>query len=79
MHHFSGPDRRIGANTALSVLVNVAINCLQTLGENAARLFFTSHHVPSTIAARVLFHPTRRRKIEVHTAASDADDNYSKG
>lgn len=76
MEDFSGPDRRTLPNKSLSLLVNVGGTCRETLGENAAKIFFLSHHVPSTVAVRVLFHRERRRDTEIEIAARDASDTY---
>lgn len=68
MGEFSGPDRRVEANRYVSVVVDVALTCRETLGENAAKLLFLTHHVPSTVAARVLFHKAKRRATELENS-----------
>lgn len=64
MDKFSGVDRRSASNLPLSVAVDAGLTCRETLGEEVATLFFLTHHVPSTVAARVLFHRTKRRATE---------------
>lgn len=61
MHDFSCFDRRLPANRPLSVAVDVGVICHASLGEQTATQLFLAHGVPSTIAARVLFHPGARR------------------
>lgn len=61
MHDFSCFDRRLPANRALSIAVDVGVICHASLGEHTATQLFLAHGVPSTVAARVLFHPRARR------------------
>lgn len=61
MHDFSCFDRRLPANRPLSVAVDVGVICHASLGEQTATQLFLAHGVPSTVAARVLFHPGARR------------------
>lgn len=72
MHKFSGPDRRRRSSQALSVIVDVGIVCLDSLGERTAKLFYLTHNVPSTVATRVLFHRDARRTSELTRAVEDA-------
>lgn len=55
------PDRRLVWNRPLSVAVDAGIACHERSGEDAAKRIFLTHHVPSTVAARVLFHADERR------------------
>jgi hypothetical protein len=57
----TGPERRLSSNRPLSAAVEFAITRRQTAGESAAKRIFLIHSVPSTIAARVLFHAENRR------------------
>lgn len=69
MENFSGLDRRHRSNRPLSIVVDVGVTCLASLGEKTARLIFLAHNVPSTIAVRVLFHEHARRATELEVAA----------
>lgn len=72
MRKFSGPDRRRPSSQALSVVVDVGIVCLDSLGEGTAKLLYLTHNVPSTVATRVLFHKDARRTTELTRAVEDA-------
>jgi hypothetical protein len=61
MNDISAPDRRLPSNLKLSVVVDVAITCREIMGIDSAKLIFLRHHIPSTVAARVLFHAKERR------------------
>ncbi len=72
MHDFPRIDRRLQSNRPLSIVVDVGVVCHASLGERTAKLLLLAHDVPSTIAARVLFHPGARRATELEQAADDA-------
>lgn len=59
MSDFSGAERR--RDRELSRLVNQALDCFDAFDPQVARSFFVDHHIPSTVAARVLFHRNQRR------------------
>lgn len=69
MDDFSGRERRHISNRALSIVVDVGVTCLVSLGERTAKLLFLAHNVPSTIAARVIFHEHARRATALEIAA----------
>lgn len=69
MEDFTGRDRRHASNSSLSILVDVGVTCLVSLGERTAKLLFLAHNVPSTIAARVIFHEHARRATAFEIAA----------
>jgi hypothetical protein len=69
MEDFTGRDRRHPSNNSLSIVVDVGVTCLALLGEKTAKLLFLSHNVPSTIAARVIFHEHARRATALELAA----------
>lgn len=69
MQDFEGLDRRRPSNRPLSIVVDVGVTCLASLGETTARLLFLAHNVPSTIAVRVLFHVQARRATELEIVA----------
>jgi hypothetical protein len=72
MEDFAGRDRRHPSNNSLSIVVDVGVTCLVSLGEKTAKLLFLAHNVPSTIAARVIFHEhTRRATALEHAAISE--------
>lgn len=79
MDDLSGPDRRLPSNRTLSVVVDVAVTCRETLGENAAKLILLNHNIPSTVAARVLFHAEERRVTELERAADEAAGSHPPG
>jgi hypothetical protein len=64
MNTFAGQDRRKHENRVLSVLVDIGVECSLLLDKNVARRLYVEHHVPSTVASRVLFHQTERRLTE---------------
>lgn len=61
-HHFR--DRRKTGNRTLSALVDKALICRAFLGAEGASVLFRAFNVPSTVAVRVLFHETLRRRSE---------------
>jgi hypothetical protein len=69
MEDFAGRDRRHPSNKSLSIVVDVGVTCLLSLGERTAKLLFLAHNVPSTIAARVIFHEHDRRASALEIAA----------
>ena len=71
MSKFSGPDRRRQSSRGLSVVVDVGIVCLDSLGERTAKLLYLTHNVPATVAARVLFHSEARRATELTCALEE--------
>lgn len=52
----------------MSLLVDTGLVCKLALGDSAAKLLFLTHKVPSTIAARVLYHQSQRRRTEFELA-----------
>lgn len=68
MREFSGQDRRRQSSRPLSIVVDVGVVCLDSLGERTARLLYLTHNVPSTVAVRVLFHAEARRATELERA-----------
>jgi hypothetical protein len=54
-------DRRKSENRPLELLVDTGLVCRFSLGNEAARLLYLSHNIPSTISARVLYHDDQRR------------------
>lgn len=72
MDDFSGSDRRHLSNRPLSIVIDVAVVCRETLGEDAAKRIFLKHRIPSTVAARVLFHAQHRRPTELERAKVEA-------
>lgn len=61
-------DRRIATNRPLALLVDTGVVCRFSLGDSAARLLYLTHKVPSSIAARVLFHESQRRRTDFELA-----------
>lgn len=59
------PDRRKPENRPLELLVDTGLVCRFSLGNEAARLLYLSHNIPSTIAARVLYHDDQRRATDL--------------
>ena len=53
-------------------MVDVGVTCSQSIGNSAARLLFLTHNVPSTVAARVFFHATKRRATEFERAVYES-------
>lgn len=72
MHNLPRLDRRLQSNRPLSIVVDVGVICHSSIGERSAPLLFLAHEVPSTVAARVLFHPGARRVTELERAADKA-------
>lgn len=64
-------DRRKAKNRPLALLVDTGVVCRFSLGDNAARLLYLTHNVPSTIAARVLYHDTQRRRTDFELAMAE--------
>lgn len=58
------PDRRLVSNRQVSLILDAALKCRETLGEDAAKRILLNHQIPSTISARVLFHSEARRLPE---------------
>lgn len=54
-------DRRKPENRPLELLVDTGLVCRFSLGNEAARLLYLSHNIPSMISARVLYHDDQRR------------------
>lgn len=71
MHDLTRPDRRLQSNRTLSIVVDVGVVCHASLGQTTAKLLFLAHDVPSTVAARVLFHTGERRVTELERAADE--------
>lgn len=65
------PDRRKANNRPLALLVDTGVVCRFSLGDNAARLLYLTHNVPSTIAARVLYHEAQRRRTDFEVAMAE--------
>jgi hypothetical protein len=61
MHEYSGVDRRLQSGRPLSIIVDIGLMCVSSLGARSARLLYLAHEVPSTVASRVLFHASERR------------------
>lgn len=64
-------DRRNARNRPLALLVDTGVVCRYSLGNNAAKLLYLTHNVPSTIAARVLYHETQRRRTDFELAMEE--------
>lgn len=77
MHEFPGLDRRRQASRPLSIVVDIGLTCLSSIGEKATKQLFLTHNVPSTVAARVLFHAEQRRRTELERAVDET--NFSQG
>lgn len=54
-------ERRKPENTSLSQLVDRVIYSMDYAGEAKARFLLAANQVPSTVGARVLYDPERRR------------------
>lgn len=58
--HFSA-DRRRRENAPLAQIVDRVLDALYVDGQHRARFLLMANQVPSTVGARVLFDPLRRR------------------
>ena len=58
--HFSA-DRRRSENAPLAQIVDRVLDALYVDGQQKARFLLMANQVPSTVGARVLFDPLRRR------------------
>ncbi|WLI89228.1 hypothetical protein Q4S45_21440 [Massilia sp. R2A-15] len=72
MQGFSGPDRR--KNLRVARVVDQALDCGEKLGAMTAKIIFLRHDIPSTVAARVLFHLDRRRARRNFNSLLGMDD-----
>lgn len=65
------PERRDARNRPLALLVDTGVVCRFSLGDSAARLLYLTHKVPSTVAARVLYHDAQRRRTDFELAMAE--------
>lgn len=56
-------ERRQARNAELTQTIDNILMCLQNFGEATARGMLAAHGVPTTIGARILFHPEQRRSF----------------
>lgn len=71
------PDRRKPENRPLELLVDTGLVCRFSLGNEAARLLYLSHNIPSTITARVLYHDDRRRATALEKAMLETSNKIN--
>lgn len=74
-------DRRRSENAPLAQIVNRVLDALDVDGQHRARFLLMANQVPTTVGARVLFDPLRRRirpsatldaQAETENCATDA-------
>jgi hypothetical protein len=65
------PERRKALNRPLALLVDTGVICRFSLGDNAAKLLYLTHNIPSSVANRVLYHASQRRSTELELAMSE--------
>lgn len=71
MREFPGLDRRRHSSRTLSIIVDIGLVCLPSLGELSAKSLFLAYDVPPTVASRVLFHAGERRANALCQALDD--------
>lgn len=69
-------DRRLSSNRPISVILDTALTCRETFGEDAAKRILLNHNIPSTISTRVLFHSEARRLTELERARGTAEVSH---
>ena len=78
--HFSA-DRRRRENAPLAQIIDRVLDALYVDGQHRARFLLMANQVPSTVGARVLFDPLRRRvrapanhysRVETEACPTDA-------
>lgn len=62
------PGRRKKEIAPLGLVVEAGVICRFSLRNNAAKRLYLTHNVPSSLAARVLFHDSQRRRTHLEIA-----------
>lgn len=60
MYTQGGPERRHDVNRRLSAIIDLGVQWQSSYGIEVVRELYLANQVPSTIAARVLFHCSKR-------------------